>query len=132
MKFPRVLLADDHPEILEHVARLLHDEGEIVGTVENGKQLVEAALALDPDLIVLDISMPVMNGIEAAHHIRNSGSRAKMIFLTMHEDGAFVNAAALAGARGYVLKSRVSIDLMAAIRKVLQGHLFVSPPLNME
>jgi DNA-binding NarL/FixJ family response regulator len=131
MGLPRVLLADDHPKMLEQVAQLLECESEIVGTVENGEELIEAAFNLDPDLIVLDISMPVLNGIEAAHHIKNFGSRAKVIFLTMHEDDAFVTAAVSAGALGYVLKHRISIDLIPAMRKVLQGHVFASPPLRM-
>jgi DNA-binding NarL/FixJ family response regulator len=130
MGFPRVLLADDYPKMLEQVAQLLEGKSEIVGTVENGEQLIEAAFNLDPDLIVLDISMPVLNGIEAAHQLKNSGSRAKVIFLTMHEDDAFVTAAVLAGALGYVLKRRISIDLIPAIREVLQGHVFTSPPLR--
>lgn len=128
---PRVLLADDHPKMLEQVAQLLEGESEIVGTVEDGAQLIEAAFNLDPDLIVLDISMPALNGIEAAHHLKNLGSRAKVIFLTMHEDDAFVTAAVLAGALGYVLKCRISIDLIPAIHSVLQGHEFASPPLRM-
>jgi DNA-binding NarL/FixJ family response regulator len=132
MGFPRVLLADDHPKMLEQVAQLLEDEGEIVGTAKNGKQLIDVARSLDPDLIVLDISMPVLNGIEAARHLKKSGSRAKVIFVTMHEDDAFVPAAALAGALGYVLKPRISIDLIPAIRRVLQGRAFASPPLRME
>ena len=126
------MLADDHPKMLEQVARLLEGEGEIVGTVENGERLIEAALTLDPDLIVLDISMPVVNGIEAARHLNKSGSRAKVIFLTSHEDDVFVRAAVLAGALGYVLKRRISIDLITAVRKVLQGSLFASPPLRIE
>jgi DNA-binding NarL/FixJ family response regulator len=132
MRLPRVLLADDHPKMLEHAARLLGGESEIVGAVENGEQLIEAARRLDPDLIVLDISMPSVNGIEAAHRLNESGSRAKIIFLTSHEDEVFVNAAILAGALGYVLKRRISIDLIIAVRKVLQGSLFASPPLRME
>jgi DNA-binding NarL/FixJ family response regulator len=129
MQCPRLLLADDHPELLEQVAQLLRGEGEIVATVENGEQVIKAAHHLDPDLIVLDISMPVLNGIEAAHHLKSIGSRAKVIFLTMHEDDAFVSAAFVAGALGYVLKHRVAIDLIPAVREVLQGHAFASPPL---
>jgi DNA-binding NarL/FixJ family response regulator len=131
MEFPRVLLADDHPKMLEQIAQLLACESEIVGAVENGEQLIAAALILDPDVIVLDISMPVLNGIEAARHLQNSRSRAKVIFLTMLEDEAFVAAAVLVGALGYVLKHRISIDLIPAIRKVLQDQVFVSPPLRM-
>ena len=118
--------------MLEQVVQLLEGESEIVGAVENGKQLIDAALNLDPDLIVLDISMPVLNGIEAACHLKKSGSRAKMIFLTMHQDEAFVTAAVSAGALGYVLKPRLSMDLIPAIRKVLQGRMFASPPLRMD
>jgi DNA-binding NarL/FixJ family response regulator len=132
MGFPRILLADDHPKMLEQVARSLAGESEIVGTVHSGEQLIEAARALDPDLIILDISMPGLNGIEAANQLKKSGSRAKLIFLTMHEDDVFVNAAVLAGALGYVLKIRMSVDLIAAIREVLQGRPFASPPLCMD
>jgi DNA-binding NarL/FixJ family response regulator len=128
---PRVLLADDHCKMRDTVARLLKSDCEIVGSVENGRELVDAAFNLDPDVIVLDISMPVLSGIEAARHLKESGSRAKVIFLTMHEDDEFVAAAVRAGALGYVLKSRTLIDLIPAIREVLQDHLFASPPLRM-
>ena len=132
MRFPRLLLADDHPKMLEQIAQLLQGEGEIVGAVENGEQLIGAALNLDPDLIVLDISMPVMNGIEAAQRLKTLGSRAKVIFLTMHQEDAFMTAAAVAGALGYVFKHRIASDLVPAVRKVLQDHPFASPPLSME
>lgn len=132
MRSPRLLLADDHPRMLEQIVHLLQGEGEIVGAFENGEQLIGAALNLDPDLIALDISMPVMNGIEAAHRLRSLGSRAKVIFLTMHQDDAFMTAAAVAGALGYVLKHRMASDLIPAVRKVLQDHRFASPPLSMK
>jgi DNA-binding NarL/FixJ family response regulator len=131
MGLPRILLADDHPEIIEKVIRLLDPDFEVVAAVENGEQVIEAAINLDPDLIVLDISMPVLNGIEAACHLKESASRAKMIFLTVHEDRGFVNAAVSAGAAGYVLKTRLVLDLIPAIREVLQGHEFASPPVTM-
>jgi CheY-like chemotaxis protein len=89
-----------------------------------------AALGLEPDLVVVDISMPVLNGFEAARRLKSFVSRTKVIFVTMHEDDAFVTEAVLAGALGYVLKSRISIDLIPAIRKVLRGHVFASPPLR--
>ena len=127
MGFPRILLADDHHELLEKVAHLLESEFEILATVENGQRLLKAALELDPDLIVLDISMPVLNGIEAARRLKESHSRAKVIFLTVHEDAAFVTAAAVAGALGYVLKHRLISDLIPAVREVLLGHVFASP-----
>lgn len=131
MVFPRVLLADDHPKFRERIVQILEGECEVVGTAENGEQLIEVALNLDPDLIVVDISMPVLNGLEAARHLKRSGARAKVIFLTMHQDDAFVAAAVLAGACGYVLKRRISVDLIPAIQKVLQGNAFASPPLRM-
>jgi DNA-binding NarL/FixJ family response regulator len=131
MGLPRIVLADDHPEMLEKVAQLLEGDFEVVAAVENGERLIEAALNLDPDLIVLDISMPVLNGIEAACRLKESASRAKVIFLTVHEDPEFVAAAVSAGAVGYVLKPRVVTDLIPAIREALQGHLFASPQVSM-
>ena len=132
MGCPRILLADDHHEMLKKITETLESEFEIVAAVANGKQLIEAALHLDPDLIVLDISMPIVNGITAACHLRKSASRARVIFLTVHEDPVFVAAAVSAGALGYVLKHRVSIDLVPAVREVLQGHAFASPSVNMQ
>src|SRR5271169_6906952 len=132
MRRPRILLADDHPEMLKKVAQLLKGDFEVVAAVENGERLIEAAINLDPDLIVLDISMPVLNGIEAACRLKESASRAKVIFLTMHEDPGFVTAALSAGALGYVLKARVVVDLIPAIHEALQGHVFGSPPVSMQ
>ena len=131
MGLPRILLADDHPEMLKKVAQLLEGDFEVVAAVENGERLIEAAINLDPDLIVLDISMPVLNGIEAACRLKESASRAKVIFLTMHEDPGFVTAAFSAGALAYVLKARLVTDLIPAIREVLQGHVFASPLASM-
>src|SRR5271167_2060650 len=131
MGLPRILLADDHPDMLKKVAQLLKGDFEVVAAVENGERLIEAAINLDPDLIVLDISMPVLNGIEAARCLKESGSQAKVIFLTMHEDPGFVTAAFSAGALGYVVKTRLVTDLIPAIREVLQGHVFASPLASM-
>lgn len=131
MGYPRILLADDHHEMLEKITEMLEGEFEIVAAVANGKQLIEAAINLDPDLIVLDVSMPIVDGITAACHLRKSSSRAKVIFLTVHEDPAFVAAAVSAGALGYVLKHRVSSDLISAVREVLQGNAFASPSVSM-
>jgi DNA-binding NarL/FixJ family response regulator len=132
MGIPRILLADDHHEMLEKVAHLLEGEFEVLASVENGRRLVETALNLDPDLIVRDISMPVLNGIAAACHLKDSAPRAKVIFLTVHEDPAFVTAAFSAGALGYVLKHRLVADLIPAIREVLHGHVFASQPVSMQ
>ena len=132
MEYPRILLADDEPEMIRAVAQLLDGKFEIVATVDNGQSLIEDASRLDPDLLVLDISMPVMNGIEAARHLKKLGSRAKVIFLTVHGDRDFIEAAFSAGALGYVLKPRLATDLLPAIREALQGRTFVSAPIGME
>jgi DNA-binding NarL/FixJ family response regulator len=126
----RILLADDQREILETVARLLEDEFDVIAAVANGKLAIEAAVRLAPDLIVLDISMPVLNGIEAASQLKDSGSRAKVVFLTVHEDPVLVEAALSVGANGYVLKQRLATDLIPAIRKVLDDLIFVSAPVR--
>jgi DNA-binding NarL/FixJ family response regulator len=126
----RILLADDQREILETVARLLKDEFDVIAAVTNGKRAIEAAVRLAPDLVVLDISMPVLNGIDAAACLKESGSRAKVIFLTVHEDPYIAEAALSVGARGYVLKERLASDLIAAIRQVLLGRIFISPSVR--
>ncbi len=115
---------------LEVIARLLEDEFDVIAAVANGERVIEASVRLAPDLLVLDISMPVMNGIEAASRLREYGSRAKVIFLTVHEDPAIVEAAFSVGARGYVLKQRLGIDLVPAIRHILSGRTFVSPSVR--
>ncbi len=124
------MLADDQREILETVARLLEDEFDVIAAVANGKLAIEAAVRMAPDLIVLDISMPVLNGIEAASQLKESGSRAKVVFLTVHEDPVLVEAALSVGANGYVLKQRLATDLIPAIRKVLDDLIFVSAPVR--
>jgi DNA-binding NarL/FixJ family response regulator len=126
----RILLADDQREILQTAMRLLENEFEVVAAVANGELAIEAAARLAPDLIVLDISMPVLNGIEAACRLKESGSRAKVVFLTVHEDPVLVEAALSAGARGYVLKQRLATDLIPSIRQVLDDFIFVSAPVR--
>jgi PAS domain S-box-containing protein len=128
---PTVLLADDQPGVTDMVAELLEGQFDVVGAVENGDLLLEAVARLDPDLLVLDISMPVVNGLQAATHLKSSVSRTKMIFLTVHEDLGFVEAAFSAGALGYVLKSHLATDLVPAIREILQGRTFVSPSMSL-
>jgi DNA-binding NarL/FixJ family response regulator len=127
---PRVLLADDHRPIIERVTVLLESSFEIVGAVGNGADLVAEAQKLQPDLIVLDISMPGLTGIEAARQLREAGSTAKVVFLTVHERVEFVNACLAEGALGYVVKSRMAVDLIPAIREALSGHRFISPPVS--
>ena len=123
----RVLLADDHQTMLARVRRELGEEFEIVATVTDGKAAVEAALLYDPDVLVTDLSMPVMDGLQVASALKANHSRAKIVFLTIHEDADFFDAAFSAGASGYVTKARLSTDLIVAIRHVLRGHKFLSP-----
>ena len=123
----RILLADDHKEIRDRAIRLLEPEFEVVGTVADGNALVKASAQMKPDVCVIDISMPQLNGIEAAIVLRESGSKAKIVFLTVNEDSDFVRAALKTGALGYVVKSRMASDLCSAINGAISGQLFVSP-----
>ncbi len=124
---PRVLLADDHKEVCDSVVRLLTPEFEVVGVVQDGQELLSAESDMLPDVCVIDISMPIICGIEAARMLKASGSKAKIVFLTVHEDPDFVRAALDIGALGYVVKSRIASDLPIAIREALVGGSFISP-----
>ena len=126
----RVLLADDHQEMLQTLVGILEDEFQIVGTAENGMHVLELAANLTPDIVVLDISMPEVNGIEAAWRLREEGSLAKVVFLTAHNDPDLVEAAMSAGALGYVLKSHLATDLVSAIWQASVGKTFISPSIN--
>lgn len=130
MKLPRILLADDHGPMIERVRTLLQSDFEIVGDVDNGLELVSEAGRLEPDLIVLDISMPGLSGIEAVHELREAGSAARFVFLTVHERVEFVHACLSEGAFGYVVKSRITLDLVPAIVDALAGRRFISPPIS--
>jgi len=132
MAHARLLLADDHRAVLDTVTRLLAVDFDVVGAVENGELAVQAVASLDPDVVVLDISMPVMNGIEAASRLKKSGSRARLIFLTVQTQPDFVTAAFSVGAVGYVVKPCLSNDLIPAIREALEGRIFVSPSLGVD
>jgi len=123
---PRILLADDHKEIRDKVRRYLEVEFEVIEAVENGRALLEAAARLDPDVCLLDISMPVLDGIETATQLKESGSKAKVIFLTVHEDSDFLQAALKTGASGYVIKRRMASDLHRAVKEALAGRIFIS------
>jgi DNA-binding NarL/FixJ family response regulator len=123
----RALLADDHAAILERAAQALGRDHQIVGTVTNGLDALEAAARLLPDVIVLDISMPGMTGLEVASRLRDAGNTAVIVFLTVHEDQEFVDAARATGAAGYVVKSRLASDLAKAVAEALLGRPFVSP-----
>ena len=126
----RILLADDHREMRERVVRLLSGDFDILRAVEDGQAFLEAASELDPDLCIVDISMPIVNGIEAATRLKNSGSTARIIFLTIHEDRDFVKEAMRTGASAYVVKPRLASDLRTAIKEVLAGRTFISPTVN--
>jgi DNA-binding NarL/FixJ family response regulator len=125
-----VLLADDHEDFLAVVVRHLQPHVAIIRTVSNGQALLEEAVRLVPDVIVLDISMPVLNGIEAARKLRQMGCPARLVFLTVHADEDFVQAALGAGAVGYVLKSELASDLLPCLREALVGRSFVSPAIG--
>ena len=114
--------------MLARVRRELGEEFEIVAAVRDGQAAVEAVLLFDPDVIVTDISMPGMDGLQVASVLKANHCRARVVFLSIHEDPDFFDAAFAAGASGYVTKARLSTDLIRAIQQVLQGHKFVSPP----
>lgn len=123
----RVLLADDHTMFSAGLKRLLEPQFEIVGTIEDGRELLSTTEQLRPDVIVVDISMPSLNGIEAARRIMKFAHPPKIIFLTMHEDATFTASAFQAGASGYVLKRSAPAEILTAIQEVARGHRYVSP-----
>lgn len=126
MNSVRVILADDHEAVISTVARLLEPDFEVVAAVKDGAALLEVVDRLDPDLVILDISMPTMDGIEAARRLKESGSRVKIVFLTIHENQDFARTCLEAGALGYVVKSRLATDLLVAVNDALAGRSFVS------
>lgn len=132
MKHTRVLLADDHPLTLEGLRAFLEPHLEIVGTATDGRALVDAALRLKPDLIILDITMPLLNGVDAAVQIQKSLPTVKLLFVTMHVNPAYLEAALNAGATGYVLKSAAREELLVAIKTVMDGRIYVTPTLATE
>ena len=127
MSKTRVLLADDHKIILAGLCAILEPEFAIVGTVEDGRALVAEAKQLNPDVVVADISMPGLNGIDAARQIREFDERIKIVFLTMHSQVSYAASAFEAGASGFVLKHSAPQELIAAIRETMQGHTYVTP-----
>lgn len=126
----RILLADDHQIVLDGLRSLLAGEFDLCGTAANGRELLERAPALAPDVIVADISMPLLNGIDAVRQLREAGVGAKVVFLTMHPDVTYLTRALEAGASGYVLKHAASDELVTAIQTVLRGGTFISPQLQ--
>ena len=124
---PRVLLADDHRLVAEGLKSLLSAEFELVGVVEDGRALVEAARKLRPDVIVADITMPHLNGIDALAQLKQDDEQVRVVFLTMHPEVAYARRALEAGALGYVLKHSAPSELIAAIRAALDGKTWLSP-----
>ena len=130
MRAPRVLLADDHALLLGAFEKLLATECEVVGLASDGRALVAAAEALKPDVIVLDIAMPLLNGLEAGRQIKRKLPDVKLVFLTMNEDPDLAAEAFRAGASAYLLKHSAASELMVAIREVMQGRSYVTPLLT--
>ena len=126
MKKPRLLLADDHTILVEGLRALLAPEFEVVATAGDGRAVLEAAQKYQPDIILLDISMPGLNGIEAARRLKQSNPEAKLIILTMHGDLSFVSAAFEAGISGYVLKQSAPTELVTALHDVDSGGRYIS------
>lgn len=123
----RVLLVDDNEGMLARAASALSPDCEIVGSLKSGQAALKAAVAVQPDVIVMDISMPGMNGLEVAASLRAAGSTAALVFLTVHDEEDFITAARAVGAIGYVVKPRLASDLSVAVREALAGRPFVSP-----
>ena len=126
---PRVLIADDHLLVAEALTSLLKEEFDLVGVVEDGHAMVEAAGNLQPDVIVADITMPHLNGIDALQRLRQRGDQVPVVFLTMHRDVTFARRALEAGASGIVLKHSASVELVAALRAALEGGTYLTPKL---
>jgi DNA-binding NarL/FixJ family response regulator len=126
---PRVLFADDHTAFFAFVAELLAPEFEVLQTFDSGLAMIDSGLASQADLIVLDISMPDLSGLDVAARLKGMGCPAEIVFLTVHADQDYLQSAWQVGARGYVVKQRLATDLVPALRAALAGHRFVSPTL---
>jgi DNA-binding NarL/FixJ family response regulator len=129
MNRPRIVIADDHRIVAEGLRSLLEPEFELIEIVEDGVQMVEVAMRLSPDVVVADITMPRLNGLEALERLRKANRTVKVIFLTMHRDVTYAARALRAGASGFVLKHSASSELVTAIRESLAGNTYVTPAL---
>jgi len=122
----RILLADDHDAMRARAAQVLEPEYDVVASVADGQSTLDAEASLQPDVVVLDITMPRMNGLAVAATLQKRGSHAAVVFLTVHRDDEFVHAARAVGALGYVVKPKLASDLRAAVREAIAGRSFVS------
>jgi DNA-binding NarL/FixJ family response regulator len=127
---PRVLIGDDHRLVVEGLAKIVQGECELVGAVGNGREVVAAAIEQEPDVILLDVTMPLLNGIEAARQIKREKPNIKIVFVTMQLNRDYVREAFEAGGSGYVLKQAAASELMMAIREVQEGRFFLSPMIS--
>jgi DNA-binding NarL/FixJ family response regulator len=125
----RVVLADDHSAMLNGIADFLATEFEVVGMAADGRQAIEAVKNLDPDVLVIDITMPKMSGIEVVRRLKEAGTDLSVVFLTVHDDPEFAKEALEVGAQGYVIKPRMSSDLVVAVKEAYAGRSFVSAPV---
>jgi DNA-binding NarL/FixJ family response regulator len=132
MPKPRILIADDHALVIEGFRRILEERYELVGMAGDGYELLAAAKTAQPDIVILDISMPLLNGIDTARQLKNISPTAKIIIVTMHAGGDYVRAAFEAGASAYVLKGSAVDELALAIRAVLGGHSYITPLITKE
>ncbi len=132
MNRPRVLIADDHRVLAEGLRSLLQPHFDVVGILSDGRELVAAAQRFDPDVVVLDISMPSLNGIDAARQMQSAGCRAKVVFLTMHREVTYAARALDAGASGFVLKHSAASELVTAIQEALKGGTYINPQIASE
>ena len=130
MKRLRVLVAEDHAAVRSSVVRLLSKSYDVIGAVNDGRELLDAVNTMEPDVLVVDLSLPVITGIEAASVLKRMNCSSKIVFLTVHNDPDFVRAAHDAGALGYVLKQQMTNDLPEAIDKAFAGEQFTSPSVR--
>jgi len=132
MTRPTILIADDHKMFAQGLAGLLEDEFDLVGAVENGQALIDEALRLRPDLIIVDIAMPVLNGLDAVRRLKPTDTGSKVVFLTMHADTRLLREAFQCGGVGYVLKQSAGEELLFALRQVMSGQNYISPSIEAE
>lgn len=132
MTRPTILIADDHKMFAQGLAGLLEDEFDLVGAVENGQALIDEAVRLRPDLIIVDIAMPVLNGLDAVRRLNQNNTCSKVVFLTMHADTRLLREAFQCGGVGYVLKQSAGEELLFALRQVMSGQNYISPSIEAE